>query len=151
MKRLVIAIAVIALVAACKKKEEGAAGGGAKPAEPPPAAGDLPEGVTPEMAALAEKMVSAMEGMGKDLTAAGTDCAKGAAAIRGGMAKLQPLVADAKKYEDKMKAPAAEKWFQDKYMGRMMGAMGGLMSIGQTCGEDADFQAAMKEMEALDM
>jgi hypothetical protein len=178
MRRLMISVALVAALVACKKEEKkadpapapvagtaaatgaapatgaGPATGAADPVVADPAApapaGDRPASVTPEMVAVAEKMIGAMEAMGKDLTAAGTDCAKGAAALKDHAAKLQPIAVEAKKFENK-DDKEAEAWFQANYMPRMMGAMGGMMSLAQACQADADFAAAMKEMSDLDM
>jgi hypothetical protein len=120
-------------------------------AAPTAAAGERPAVVTDEMVALADKMVGQMEQMGKDLTAAGEDCTKGADALKSNMGKLKPIAEEAKKHEASMKDPAAEEWFKKTYMPRLMGAMGGMMTLAQKCQNDAGFAAAMKEMDALDM
>jgi len=87
-----------------------------------------------------------MEKMGADVTAAGTNCVMGAAAIRNGTQSLQPIAVRAKAFEKEMETPEAEQWFKDHYMPRLMTAMGGLMQIAQTCASDKDFNAAMQEM-----
>jgi hypothetical protein len=131
----------------------------AEPATPPPAepatppataAGERPASVTDEMVAVADDMVAAMEAMGKELTAAGTDCAKGAAGIRNGLTAMRPIAKRAKAFGDQ-NDPAGEEWFKATYMPRMMNAMSGLMSLSQACSADPDFNAALKEMGELDM
>jgi hypothetical protein len=131
----------------------------AEPATPPPAepatppatpAGQRPASVTDEMVAVADDMVVAMEAMGRELTAAGTDCSKGATAIRNGMTAMKPIAKRAKAFEDQ-NDPAQEEWFKATYMPRMMNAMQGLMSLAQSCSADKDFNAAIQEMDKLDM
>jgi hypothetical protein len=123
----------------------------AEPATPPTAAsGERPATVTDEMVAVADEMVVAMENMGKELTAAGTDCAKGAAGIRNGMTAMKPIAKRAKAFSNQ-DDPAAEEWFKTTYMPRMMNAMQGLMSLAQTCSSDKDFNAALQEMGQMDM
>lgn len=181
MKRMMIALVIPAVLGlgACKKEEKGAGTGSAaataaatgaasgtaaatgtaaaptgdQPATGAPAApaGDRPAIVTDEMAGLAEKLVGEMEAMGKGLTAAGSDCAKGAEAIKASMEKMKPIVADAKKHEAAMKDPAAEEWFKKTYESRMMGAMGGMMTLAAACQSDPAFAEAMKSMGELDM
>jgi hypothetical protein len=53
---------------------------------------------------------------------------------------------------DKMEATgkkdaAAKQWFQANYMSKMMEAMGPLMSLGATCGQDKNFMAAMEGLK----
>ncbi len=180
MKRMMIALVIPAALglAACKKEEKGAgtgtaaatgaatataaATGSAAPTGDQPAtgaaaatgaapAGDRPAVVTDEMAALAEKLVGEMEAMGKGLSAAGSDCAKGAEAIKASMEKMKPIAAEAKKHEAAMKDPAAEEWFKKTYESRMMGAMGGMMTLAAACQSDPAFADAMKSMGELDM
>jgi hypothetical protein len=123
----------------------------AEPATPPPPSnGERPASVTDEMVAVAEDMVVAMEAMGKELTAAGTDCHKGSVAVHNGMAALRPIAARAKPFKD-INDPAAEEWFKQRYMSRMMNAMSGLMGLAQSCGSDKEFMDAMNEMGQLDV
>jgi hypothetical protein len=120
-------------------------------AEPAPRADGRPEIVTDEMVAIAEDMMVSMDAMGVELAAAGTDCAKGAAALRKGLRAFEPVAERSKAFEEPMKDPAAEAWFKNTYMPRLMHALQPLMTMAQACSNDQDFAAAMKEMDDLDL
>jgi hypothetical protein len=65
---------------------------------------------------------------------------------------MKPVAEEMKKFKAMKDDKAAEEWFKATYMPRMMGAMGPMMGLAQSCGSDADFQAAMTAMsEGMDM
>ncbi len=120
------------------------------PPQAPPTDG-RPAIVTDEIVAIAEELVTLMEAGGRAMTAAGTDCDKGAAAVRGMLANMKPLVQRAKKFEAEMADPAAEQWFQARYADRITQSMvGGMMTLASACQGHADFGAAIQEMGQLD-
>jgi hypothetical protein len=115
-------------------------------AETSPRADGRPAIVTDEMVALADDMMVAMTAMGTELAAAGTDCARGAAVMRSANRTLAPLTERSKAFDEPMRDPAAEAWFKETYMPRLMAAMQPLMTMAQSCSNDPDFTAAMQEL-----
>ncbi|MBE7449934.1 MAG: hypothetical protein HS111_13845 [Kofleriaceae bacterium] len=100
---------------------------------------------------MAERLVAVFEQMGGELTAAGTDCARGTEAIRAAIQRLRPIVLEGRPYEERMRTPAAEGWFNDTYGVRIINAAGRAATLGQACAEDPGFQAALEELEDLDL
>lgn len=150
-----VAVASIVMLGACARNDRAATPQAPAAAAPESAAaaapGELPEEVTPEMAALAARMVEAIEHMGRELTAAGTDCARGTEAIRAASARLRPLLVEVRPSEARMSSPAAEAWFDDTYGVRIINAAGRAATLAQACAEDPGFQAALEDLEDLDL
>lgn len=167
MRRHLIVLTVAAALAACGGKKadttpvsngsdaagtgtgEGTATQPTDPAQTPPAGGTgygRPASVTDEMIAVMDKVVGAFEALGRDLEAVGTDCAKGAAAMRSHTPKLKALAVEAKKFDEQTRNDqAAEEYFQKTYGDRLVASMGGLMQLSSSCASDPDFQAASDE------
>ena len=62
--------------------------------------------------------------------------------------KIEPMKAEVEAMEKVSKNDAAVKaWFEATYAPKMMGALGPIMGIAQTCGNDAKFQEAMKSLD----
>jgi len=121
--------------------------GGSMTAPPSMAGGARPASVTDAQVAVADKLIAALEDLGKAVGAAGKDCKAAAAALKSGAAKLQPIADEAEKFKDATdKDPAAKQWFQQTYGAKMMGALGPMMSVAQSCGNDKDFMDAMQSM-----
>jgi hypothetical protein len=86
--------------------------------------------------------------MGEELTAAGTDCAKAAAAIKTAAGQLEPMKAEMDSWEKTSKSdPAVKAWFEANYMSKMMTAFKPMMTLGGTCGKDKTFMAAMQSLK----
>ena len=133
---------------AAAQTAEAAAKAGAAAANMAGANVPRPASVTDAQVALADKLVSVMQQMGTDITAAGKDCAKAADAVKAGAAKLEPMKDEVKKWEKVSKDdPQVKAWFEANYMSKMMGAMAPMMAVAQTCATDAGFTAAMKDMK----
>lgn len=111
-------------------------------------AGPRPKSVTDAHVALADKLVATLTKMATNVGAAGKDCKKAAEAIKASAKDLAPIKAEVDKLESLSKNdPAVKAWFESNYMGKMMGAMGPMMSVAQTCASDKDFGEAMQNLD----
>ena len=107
-----------------------------------------PAAITDAHVALADKLVATLTKMGTNVGAAGKDCKKAADAIKASAAELKPIKAEVDKLENLGKDdPAVKAWFEANYMGKMMGAMGPMMQVAQTCASDPAFGEAMNSLD----
>jgi len=158
MRNFILAVAVIALFGCKKDKAPEAAGSAAPlPAEgsaaptpttpEPPAAGARPASVTEAQAASFDKMAVAMEAFGKDVTAAGNDCAKVASAIgvhaAGLKAAKEATIAANVNAED----VAVKGWIEATYGARIATVMAGYAALSAKCAADKAFTAAAAGLE----
>ena len=94
--------------------------------------------------ALAEKAAQLMDDMAKVAEAAGDNCDKAAADLKALFDKAKPVLEAGKKFkEDEGK----QKWFQEKYGARMMGAMTKLMPLIQKCENHEGLNKLFEDMQ----
>jgi hypothetical protein len=164
-------VAGLLAVGACKKdnKDAGAAAEGAgeasKPSEGEPSASDTQPGegtatatptaagedtgsVSPEMMAMAEKMVHHLDAIGNAAEANKTDCKKAASAMKEAAQKAKPDIEKAKAMKQQG-GDAFNKWFEEKYKDRLEAFGPKMIAIAQACGQDPGFMAAMQEMSTI--
>ena len=134
-------------VVACKKKE-------AEPA-PAPAPAQRPAAVTEEMATTYELYTAAFEKLSADIVAAGTDCAKAAAAAEHDLPAISALDARGDKLRASMAAvtdPAVRTYFGETYGPRIKQAVVSLGPLEKVCHDDPALKAAMSQaMEKFPM
>jgi hypothetical protein len=114
----------------------------------PPAAdpGPRPASITDADVAVAEKIVVAFEKLAASLNDAGTDCAKFAAAIKSSSSAMSAVMAEGKKFDERLKSDeAAKKWLEATYAPKVMASMNKLMT--NACMQDKAVQDAMSAME----
>jgi hypothetical protein len=107
-----------------------------------------PASVTDKHVAVAEKLIGSVTRMGATLTAAGSDCKKAADAIRASASEMQALKGEVEGLTKLGERDAAAKaWFETNYAAKMMGALGPIMQVAQTCATDPGFNKAMEELD----
>jgi hypothetical protein len=107
-----------------------------------------PPSVTDKHVAVAEKLIGSVTKMGAKLSAAGTDCKKAADAIRASASEMQALKAEVEGLTKLGESDAAAKaWFETNYAAKMMGALGPIMQVAQTCATDPGFNKAMEDLD----
>ena len=107
-------------------------------ADVPPAGGDLGGGdddvkaVEPsaEEKALGEKAAQLMDDMAKVAEKHKDDCDKAAAELKVVFEKAKPVLEAGKKFKEE---PGKQKWLEEKYGARIMGAMTKMMPLIQKC------------------
>lgn len=148
--------------AAAGKADEAPATGGAAATTPTaggetPPAGEMPPtgdtaaagggvaAVTPsaEEQALGEKAAQLMDDMAKIAESAGDNCDKAAAEMKALFEKAKPILEAGKKFKDD---PGKQKWFEEKYGARMIGAMSKLMPLMQKCENHEGLQKVFQDM-----
>jgi hypothetical protein len=141
-----------------EKADEVPVGGSATPAPAGgdtaamPPAGDVGGGadvaaVAPsaDEQALAEKAAQLMDDMAKVAEAAGGNCDKAAADLKTLFDKAKPVLEAGKKFKEDA---GKQKWFQEKYGDRMMGAMTKLMPLIQKCENHEGLNKLFQEMDS---
>lgn len=97
-----------------------------------------------EEQALAEKAAQLMDDMGKVAEAAGDNCDKAATDLKALFDKAKPVLEAGKKFKEDA---GKQKWFQEKYGARMMGAMTKLMPLIQKCENHEGLNKLFQEMQ----
>jgi len=118
--------------------------------EEPVKPAERPASVTPEMAALADRVMNHMEAIATAAESNQADCKKAGAAMQAEAEKARPDIEKMEEMTEKTRNdPSADAWFKQNYESRLMAMVGKLMPVVQKCQADPDFQKAMKAMEFM--
>jgi hypothetical protein len=119
--------------------------GDVPPAGDPAAPGGDVAAVAPsaDEQALGEKAAQLMDDMAKVAESAGDNCDKAASEMKSLFDKAKPILEAGKKFKED---PGKQKWFEEKYGARMIGAMSKLMPLMQKCENHEGLQKVFQDM-----
>ena len=128
-KRVAIAAAVAGLAGCSKTKAASGA--------------DRPATVTDDMVKTADRYVELFDRLAGDFQAAGTDCAKAAAAVGARSAEAEAMRPDIERLA-KIDDAAGKTWFDTNYSPKMQASVERFRPIMEACHDDAALGAAME-------
>jgi hypothetical protein len=106
-----------------------------------------PASVTDAHVKVADRLIVQMQKMGAEVTAAGKDCAKAAAAVQANSKELEPIKAEIESMEKATKKdPQAEAWFKANYANKVVKSLTPIFDLAKTCGTDPTFRESMKSL-----